>query len=655
MKDGFVKVAAATPRVRVADCKFNMEACVALARDAADKGAKLVVFPELSLTGYTCADLFGHGTLLSAAKDALRGYLAATAELDMLSVIGLPVEAAGKIYNCAAVCHGGMLLGLVPKSNIPNYSEFYEGRWFSPAMKENIAYDFDGVFVMLGTKQLFVNTSMPAFTVAVEICEDMWVSIPPSCAASAAGATVKCNLSASGEPVGKEGYRRNLVKAQSLRTHCGYVYSDAGEGESTTDIVFGGHAMIAENGAMLAEKKPFAHVNDNGFGSLILSEIDVDKLSYERRRMNTFSNSGVGEYSEAYFTLDMTDTEITRFVDPHPFIPRDGAEKEARCELVLTIQSEGLKTRIERARAKKIVVGISGGLDSCLALLVMARAIDLLERDRRDIIAVTMPCFGTTERTKSNATAMCEQLGVDFRCVNIYDAVKVHFADIGHDEANYDVVYENAQARERTQVLMDIANAENGLVVGTGDLSELALGWATYNGDHMSMYGVNGSVPKTLVRHLVRYCADCEERKGNSALAESLYDIANTPVSPELLPADKDGKIAQKTEDLVGPYDLHDFYLWALLRGGFSPAKTFRLAKYAFGGEYDDETVYKWLSTFVRRFFTQQFKRSCLPDGPKVGTVGLSPRGDWKMPSDASYACWQAELDSLAAELGLNN
>lgn len=654
MKHGFVKVASATPHVEVADCEFNVNACVNIARDAAERGVKLLVLPELAITGYTCGDLFYHTALLNAAKKGLSDYISATADLDMMSVIGLPVCLGDKLYNCAAAVCGGTLLGLVPKSYIPNHNAHLEGRWFVPAPKDNIAYEFDGAFVMLGTKQLFVNTNMPSMTVGVEICEDFWVSDPPSTAATKAGATIICNLSASFELVGKEAKRRALVLGQSAVIHGGYVYSSCGDDESTTDMVFSGHDMIAECGELLAERRPFddanCHVCDGG--SYIVSELDIEKISYERRRQNTFTTEKLGEYHEAYFALENTETQLTRKISAQPFIPSDKKSVDEVCERILTIQAHGLKTRIKRAYAKKIVVGISGGLDSSLALIVMARAMDILGRDRRDIIAVTMPCFGTTKRTKNNATVLCESLGVDFRCVDIYEAVKVHFADIGHAEDNYNVVYENAQARERTQVLMDIANAEGGMVIGTGDLSELALGWATYNGDHMSMYSVNGGVPKTLVRHIVSYYAECERAKGNEALAAALFDVLATPVSPELLPADKTGDIAQKTEDLVGPYELHDFFLYHFMRRGATPSKIYRLARYALGDKYEDAVIFKWLATFMRRFFNQQFKRSCLPDGPKVGSVGVSPRGDLAMPSDASYEMWKRELFEIAQNEG---
>ena len=642
MKDGFIKVATARPDVRVADCAYNLNACLDCAAEADRSGVKLLVYPELCLTGYTCGDLFLQDILPYEASEALRQFAAATAGYDMVTVIGLPVAHAGKLYNCAAVCRGGQILGLVPKTHLPNYAEFYEARQFTPAPDGNLTYELDGQYIPFGTRQLFVCTDVPDFRFAVEICEDLWAPVPPSSAAASAGATVICNLSASNETIGKAEYRRSLVSGQSGRLVAAYLYANCGHGESTTDTVFSGHSLIAENGSVLAERAPFA-----SGGALLITEIDVQRLAFDRRRMNTFGNRTAGEWSEAYFSLEPVETVLTRRIDPHPFVPDDSAERSRRCELILTMQAEGLATRMQAAHAKKLVVGISGGLDSCLALLCMVRTADRLGRPRRDVIAVTMPCFGTTARTRSNAETLCRELGVDFRTVDITDSVNRHFADIGHDPENRNVVYENAQARERTQVLMDIANAESGLVVGTGDLSELALGWATYNGDHMSMYAVNASVPKTLVRHLVGYAAEQAHSTGQAALAGALEDILNTPVSPELLPATDDGRIAQVTEDLVGPYELHDFYLYYLLRLGARPRKLYRMARYALGGTYDDGTLLRWLEVFLRRFFAQQFKRSCLPDGPKIGSAALSPRGDWRMPSDASAALWLREAEAL--------
>ena len=645
MKDGFITVASATPRVKLADTDFNAKACIELAESASAEGVKVLVFPELALTGYSCGDLFNTETLLEGALSALREYVYGTAMLDMISVIGLPVSFSDKIYNCAAVVSGGQLLGLIPKKNLPSFAEAYETRIFTPASDDNFAYEFDGSVVMLGTKQFFVCRSMPTLRLGVEICEDLFVSVPPSSLISAAGATVIANPAASGELAGKDAYRKMMVSSQSARALCGYIYAGAGIGESTSGVVFSGHSMIAENGNILAEGEPFEECE------LVITEIDLQNIVHERRGKNTFGKNTCGnEYSEIEFDLMLVDTEITREIDAHPFIPSDASIRAARCEEILSIQSIGLARRIEASYSKKAVVGISGGLDSCLAILVMARAMDFLGRDRKDIIAVTMPCFGTTKRTKNNATVLCEALGVDFREVNIFAAVEQHFKDIGHAMDDHNVVYENAQARERTQVLMDIANAEGGIVVGTGDLSELALGWATYNGDHMSMYGVNGSIPKTLIRYVVRHYADTAKANGEDALADSLYDILDTPVSPELLPAKENGEIAQVTEDLVGPYELHDFYIFNFVRHGYSPKKLFRLAKIAFADVYDDATLVKWLEVFTKRFFAQQFKRSCLPDGPKVGSVALS-YNDFRMPSDVTNAIWRKEIEEIKETL----
>ncbi len=639
MKHGFIKVAAATPVVRVADPAHNAAACTQLAAEAAALGVKVLTFPELSLTGATCGDLFAHDRLLRGAMDALQSYTEATAAYDMISVVGLPVAFADKIYNCAAVVAGGTVLGLVPKQHL----SAAERRVFTPAPALNLATDCfgDGSFVQLGNKQIFVCNSLPALRIGVEPGADLYATVPPSARLVSAGATVICNPAAIPETVGAEESRRLAVKGQSARALCGYITADSGEGESTTDSVFGGHALIAECGNVLAEHTPFTEGQ-----ALTVIELDTERMIRDRR-VSGFDTSACGEITECYFDLYVEETDLTRFIDPHPFTPDDPVLRAHICERILTIQANGLKKRITAAWAKKIVVGISGGLDSTLALLVMVRAMDALNRPRTDIVAVTMPCFGTTTRTKTNATVLCEELGVDFRTVNIFDSVNQHFKDIGHDPAIRDVTYENAQARERTQVIMDIANDVGGMVIGTGDLSELALGWASYNGDHMSMYSVNGGVPKTLVRHLVGYSADAELRKGNTKLADALYDILGTPVSPELLPADESGNIAQKTEDLVGPYELHDFYLYYLLRYGFTPAKLFRMAQYALGETYDDATLLKWLETFTRRFFAQQFKRSCLPDGPAVFDISVSPRGGWMMPSDASSALWMAEIGEL--------
>ena len=646
MRDGFVKVAARTPEVRVADVDFNVDRCVDVTREAVERdGAKLVVLPELCITGYTCEDLFWQDALLDAAQQGLFDYAERTADLDALLFVGVPWRVNGKLYNCAAALCAGEVLALVPKTHVPNYNEFYELRHFTPATPGT--YGFVDLSqeepVPFGTNILLSCTSMPDLVVAAEVCEDLWAPNPPSIAHALAGATVIVNLSASNAIVGKAAYRRSLVTGQSARLVCGYVYTSAGWGESTTDVVFAGHDMIAENGTLLAESAPF------GVGNAT-TEIDVAAIQGERVRMSTFRTArggtdGTGsDYYEAEFTLGREETQLTRHVDPHPFVPADGAERDARCEDVFTIRAWGLAKRLEHTHCTSAVIGVSGGLDSTLALLVTVRAFDLLGLDRQGIIAVTMPGFGTTERTHGNATTLSDALGVQLREVNIAAAVRQHFADIGHDENVHDVTYENSQARERTQIIMDIANQENGMVIGTGDLSELALGWATYNGDHMSMYGVNGGVPKTLVRHLVRYVADtC----GNEAEADILYDVLDTPVSPELLPANDDGTIAQQTEDLVGPYELHDFFLYQVLRRGATPRKVYRLAVHALGDTYDEATILSWLKVFYRRFFNQQFKRSCLPDGPKVGSVAVSPRGDLRMPSDAVSRLWLKELEEL--------
>ena len=643
MQDGFVKVGARTPEVRVADVNFNVEQCVRQVEDACADGAKVVVLPELCITGYTCEDLFWQDALLDAAQRGLYAFAEQTSALDALLLVGVPWRVNGKLYNCAAALCGGEVLALIPKTFVPNYNEFYEIRHFTPA-PASCGCDFIDMgqeeLVPFGTNVLLRCSSMPDLVVAAEVCEDLWAPNPPSVAHALAGATVIVNLSASNAIVGKAAYRRQLVVGQSARLVCAYLYTSAGWGESTTDVVFAGHDMIAENGTLLAESAPF------GMGNAT-SEIDVSSIVTERMRMSTFNTTrpgGEADYVEVSFTLAREKTELTRFVSARPFVPSDGAERDARCEDVFTIQAWGLAKRLDHTHCSCAVVGVSGGLDSTLALLVTVRAFDLLGLDRNGIIAVTMPGFGTTDRTHGNATTLSDALGVQLREVSIVPAVRQHFADIGHDESIHDVTYENCQARERTQIIMDIANKEGGMVIGTGDLSELALGWATYNGDHMSMYGVNGGVPKTLVRHLVRYVADtCE----NDAEADILYDVLDTPVSPELLPANEDGTIAQQTEDLVGPYELHDFFLYQVLRRNFTPRKVYRLAVYAFEGEYDEPTILKWLKVFYRRFFAQQFKRSCLPDGPKVGSVAVSPRGDLRMPSDACATLWLSELQSL--------
>ena len=649
MRDGFVQVAALMPAVRVADVDYNVEACSAAAH-ATD--ASVIVLPELAITGYTCEDLFWQDSLLAAAERGLAMLAVSTADLDALVLVGVPVRVAAKLYNCAAaLCHGE-LLGLVPKLNIPTYGEFYEGRRFSRGPRDVTLVRFAGYDeVPFGAEQLFECESVPGLVVAAEICEDLWVPNPPSTAAALAGATLVCNLSASNELVGKADYRRGLVSSTSARLVCAYAYASAGWGESTQDVVYGGHCLVAENGRVVAEAKPLddaALVAAGEAGGVrgAVSVVDLGLLAHDRMRMSTFEvDPAAAGFVTTLFDLDVVDESLDgRFVDPHPFVPADPARRAERCESIFSIQAHGLAKRLAHTHSKRAVIGVSGGLDSTLALLVCARAFDLLGLERPGILAITMPGFGTTSRTHDNAAAMSEALGCELREIGIAAAVRQHFADIGHDEADHSVTYENAQARERTQILMDVANQEGGMVIGTGDLSELALGWATYNGDHMSMYAVNASVPKTLVRHLVRYVADtCD----NPEETEVLLDVLDTPVSPELLPATGDGKISQRTEDLVGPYELHDFFLYEVLRHGASPRKVFRLACRALGKTYDETTILSWLKVFYRRFFAQQFKRSCLPDGPKVGSAAVSPRGDLRMPSDACATLWQAELDQL--------
>ncbi len=641
MKHGFIKVAAATPAVTVADCRANLAEILRLHGKAEAEDVRLLVFPELCLTGYTCADLFFSDVLLSDAEGALTSYLEDTRASSLISIIGFPLVVNDKIYNCAAICQKGRILGVIPKTHLPSHGEFSEARQFSVHSGDTVFVSLCGQTVPFGSNQIFACANLPLFRFGVELCEDLWAPDAPSAALCGAGATVIANLCASAAAVGKDEYRRLLVQTQSAKTVCGYILANCGDGESTTDLVFGGHSLIADNGVIVAERPSF------GAGDLLVSEIDLCRLSAERKRLTTYTSRADHSFRTTHFTLEIAQTALTRPVDAHPFIPSNEAERRDRCELVLTIQAKGLAQRIVKAYAKTCVIGISGGLDSCLALLVAAKAMDLLGRPRTDIIGVTMPCFGTTKRTRSNAELLCQELGTQLRCVDISAAVRQHFADIGHDENDHSVTYENAQARERTQVIMDIANKEGGLVVGTGDLSELALGWATYNGDHMSMYGVNGGVPKTLIRHVVDFCATGAKAEGKDALATVLWDILDTPVSPELLPADTAGNIAQKTEDLVGPYEIHDFYLYNMLRWQDTPDKLYRLAKIAFAGIYDDATLLKWLKNFIRRFFAQQFKRSCLPDGPKVGSVGLSPRGDLRMPSDASARAWLKIAEEL--------
>lgn len=637
MKDGFIKVAAITPEVRVADVEFNLGEIKRHMKQAADLGAKIVVFPELCLTGYSCRDLFHQDLLLRRAKEALLELAESSRSTDALFFVGLPFAHRGKIYNVAAALHGGEVLGLVPKRHLPMYGEFYEARQFTAGSEEVTDVRLDETScVPMGTKLLFQCTDLPDLIVGAEICEDLWSPKPPSISHCLAGATLMVNLSASDELTGKEAYRRELVVGQSARLYCGYVYASAGPGESTQDVVYSGHDLIAESGTLLEESALFST-------GCILSEVDVFAIMAKRRTMTTFASQERKDYVVVPFRFKETATRLTRFIDPAPFVPNRKETLERRCQEILQIQSMGLVKRLAHTGAKTVVLGISGGLDSTLALLVCVQAFDHLGLDRKGILAVTMPGFGTTDRTYQNAITLIRTLGATLKECSICEAVRVHFRDIGQKEDVHDITYENSQARERTQILMDLANREGGLVIGTGDMSELALGWATYNGDHMSMYGVNSSVPKTLVRHLVRFYADDTTQEG---LSDVLLDVLDTPVSPELLPP-KDGVIAQKTEELVGPYELHDFFLYHLMRYGSEPSKIFRLAKIAFKDRYEPEVILHWEKIFYQRFFSQQFKRSCLPDGPKVGTVSLSPRGDLRMPSDACVTEWRKQLETL--------
>ena len=637
MNDGYIKVAALSPKIRVADPKYNMQAVLQQVKEAAQEDARVMVFPELCMTGYSCGDLFLQELLLEEAKNQLFLLAEQTAQVDAVIFVGLPFAYQDKLYNtAAALCHG-KILGIVPKTFLPNYAEFYEARHFSKGMQKTVPVTLrEGMTVPMGTDQLFVCDTVPGLKIAAELCEDVWAPQPPSIRHALAGAVLMVNLSASDEVTGKDVYRRDLIAGQSARLVCGYLYANASDGESTQDVVYAGQSMIAENGILLKESARFTN-------EAVYSEIDVQKLRSERRRMSTFEPSDADGYAVSHFSMECSRTTLTRVADQTPFVPDSKADRDKRCEEILSIQAMGLKKRLEHTGCRCAVVGISGGLDSTLALLVTVRAFDLLCIPRREILAVTMPGFGTTDRTYANAVEFIRCLGANFREISIREAVHIHFQDIGQDPYAHDVTYENSQARERTQILMDLANKYNGMVIGTGDMSELALGWATYNGDHMSMYGVNASVPKTLVRHLVRYYADtCKDQ----TLRTVLLDILDTPVSPELLPP-KEGRISQRTEDLVGPYELHDFFLYYILRFGYRPRKVLRLALTAFDGVYESETVLKWMKTFYRRFFTQQFKRSCLPDGPKVGTVALSPRGDLRMPSDASVRIWMDEVEEL--------
>lgn len=634
---GFIKVCAATPEIRVADVEFNTENIIKAINASAAEGSSLTVFPELCVCGYTCGDLFNQTVLIAACSDAIEKICNATVGLNMLVFVGAPVVNDGKLYNCAVAINNGEVLGVIPKTFIPNYGEFYEKRHFAAAPESEGTVKIANRVVPFGSKQIFKAADCENFTVACEICEDLWSPLSPSASHAVAGANIIVNLSCSDETVGKAEYRRNLVKIQSGKLICGYVYCDAGEGESTTDMVFAGHNIIAENGVVTAEKKPFAD-------GLLFGEIDVDMLAAERRRTASgYYNSGAEKslYTYTAFTAGenvKNQFKLSRKISKTPFIPESGISE--RSELILTMQAKGLAKRIKHTGARTAVLGISGGLDSALALLVTCRAFKLLGKDMKDIIAVTMPAFGTTKKTKNNSLKLINAVGATERIIPVGDTVIKHFKDINHDPADKNVTYENAQARMRTMVLMDVANDNGGLVIGTGDLSELALGWATYNGDHMSMYGVNSSVPKTLVKYLIRY----EAEKTGGECGKVLKEIIQTEISPELLPPDESGNIAQKTEEIVGPYVLNDFFLYYAVRYGFEPQKIAYLASVAFDGEFDGKTILKWLKNFYKRFFSQQFKRSCIPDGVKIGSVALSPRGDWRMPSDAVAAVW---LDNL--------
>ncbi len=637
MKDGFISVAAVTPDIRVADVDYNTKQImdgIDRAMDDPVNLAKIVVFPELCITGYTCGDLFTQDLLLEKAREALLTIADHTKGKQGLIFVGLPLAVEGELYNVAATLSDGKVLGFTTKTFLPNYAEFYEMRQFCPGPKKARTIRFNGEDVPFGPQLLFAAQDMEELIVSAEICEDVWSPVPPSIQAAVEGATVIVNLSASDRIIGKNAYRDDLIRGQSARLICGYINANAGSGESTTDVVFDGHNIIAENGRMLSPKEQ----DDN----MIKTIMDLKLLLNERQKNTTFKMVQERSLTVIPFTVGMEDVQLFT-CEKYPFIPADQQDRLQRCRRVVDIQSKGLRQRLKHIGAKEAVIGISGGLDSTLALLVTVDAFDHLGLDRKGILAVTMPCFGTSDRTYQNALKLTEVLGVTLKEVPIKDAVVQHFKDIGQDPENHDVTYENAQARERTQVLMDLANKNNGLVIGTGDMSELALGWCTYNGDHMSMYAVNVGVPKTLVRHLISAFGDIFQ---DEKLKAVLNDILDTPVSPELLPP-KDGEISQKTEDLVGPYELHDFFLYYMLRFGYRPAKIYRVAKAAFGDTYDDATIHKWLTTFCRRFFSQQFKRSCLPDGPKVGSVALSPRGDWRMPSDANVDLWMKELEEI--------
>ncbi len=640
MKHGLITVAAAVPAVRVADVEYNVLEIEKLIANAEGQGVEMICFPELAITGYSCQDLFKGQLLLTMAEEGLMTLLDFTRKLNIICVVGMPVQAGGILLNCAAVIQSGCLLGLVPKTYLPNYNEFYEKRWFASAQDLNpTEINLAGSKILLSAEPKIFET-VDGVKFGVEICEDVWAPVPPSNLLTMAGADIILNCSASDDLIGKHRYLCSLIAQQSARTISGYVYSSCGFGESTQDVVYGGNAMIFENGRLLVEGERYSFQPQ-----LMVSQIDVERLRTERHSNSTFINAQRQATAQIINckAVELPEFQMLRPVNPHPFIPKDEEMKQV-CEEILNIQTSGLAKRLTHTNCEHVVIGISGGLDSTLALLVCVRTFDKLGLSRKGIVGVTMPGFGTTDRTHDNATTLMQTLDISQMEISIAKAVTQHFEDIGHDKKKHDTTYENAQARERTQILMDLANQLNAMVVGTGDLSELALGWATYNGDHMSMYGVNAGVPKTLIQYLIRYIAGLQQFK---AQKETLLDIIDTPISPELTPADAQGKIKQKTEDLVGPYELHDFFLYYFLRFGFRPAKIFFLARHAFKEKYDKETIKKWLTTFCRRFFTQQFKRSCLPDGPKVGSVSLSPRGDWRMPSDASYALWLKECEAL--------
>ena len=645
MENGFIKVASAVPSVKVADCEYNVQQIENIIAQAEGKGVEVIVFPELSITGYTCQDLFRQSLLLEQAETSVLMLLDFTRNLDIVCIVGLPVVVGDVLLNCAAVIQKGDLLGLVPKTYLPNYSEFYEKRWFASSQDlQPTEIRFAGNTVLV-TPQPTLFRTCDGVLFGIEICEDVWAPAPPSNVLALAGADIIFNLSASDELIGKHAYLKSLLSQQSARTISGYVYSGCGFGESSQDMVYAGNSLVYENGHLIAEGERFSLAPQT-----VITQIDVEKLRSERRTNSTYVNAQRGHSARIVNVhgVSMRDFELLRDVEPHPFIPKT-ADMEQSCDEIFSIQVAGLAKRLVHTGCKTVVLGISGGLDSTLALLVCVKTFDKLGRDRKGIVGVTMPGFGTTDRTHSNAVDLMHALGVTSMEISISDSCLQHFKDIGHDVSVHDVTYENSQARERTQILMDIANQSNGLVIGTGDLSELALGWATYNGDHMSMYGVNAGIPKTLIKYLVEFVASKVDESSRS----TLYDILDTPVSPELIPADENGNISQKTEELVGPYELHDFFLYYILRFGFRPRKIFMLARRAFDGShegasfYDDDTIKKWLKTFLRRFFAQQFKRSCLPDGPKVGSVSLSPRGDWRMPSDASASLWLKECEQL--------